>query len=237
MSAILLYGGQTNEKLTLFVAPYLKEHLKRILTVNVKRGNFPKHAVHQLAKLVKFLNHATLPLHQLVTVQMAFPIAGKRIYLVQLTRPSGGTEWKADKVLDPVVMTDYYGMNRVAGSQVIDEWYKTTNYTSDGSIKLFVDWWTRNGQLVLSSLKEAPPQLIHIVCHNSVMRAFCGPKCDRNVTAKNIWSMVFNAGQSTPPEITHGTERLPASSSSIRNELCGWSGSVSVTDYKNAGLQ
>ena len=230
MSAILLYS--TDQVLTLFVAPHLKERIKRRYSaVGMTRGNVPKNVLHQLAKLVRFLNHVKLPVPE---VRVSFPIAANGMYSVRLV-PTNHM-WKADKVVE---MGDYYGLTSSpypsTSTFTSTSWYAPKNLTSDGSLTLFAEWWVHNGQQVFACCNITPTPLIHIVCHRSVMRVFCGTKYSRANTDGNIWSMVFLSGHIGPLDMIPSIPRAK-SSATTPNVLCGKAGRVNKTDYQTAGL-
>lgn len=216
MTAIILYGTTVNNNstpLTLYVAPFLKEHTK--MGGVVKRGNYPVNIFEQLKSLFTFLDYLKNKLDSdkmVKFIDLMFPIYGKKKFeqasihistkmiKFQSKESIFCENLKENDIPEP--LKDYYELEK--GGEETMEWYNPYNYKSNGKIEKFIQWVItyRDMFKFLKNNEKDNKTTVHTVTHSNVMksgvhyirRSLCqyGKKYKKeykNIFDTNAWSL------------------------------------------------
>lgn len=218
MTAIILYGTSFEspegdpEKLptlTLYVAPFLKEHTK--MGGHVKTGNYPVNIFEQLKSLLtflKYLNEKEKKLH-IFQIDLFFPNNDKKFQVIHIRTntssidASGSEEYVVfNKFLEdgiiPKPLKDYYKLEGKEKEKETMEWYNPYNYKSNGKIEKFMKWViTHRDEFGYKS--DNNDITVHTVTHSNVMKTAVDnmkrsdshyhKKQNKSIFDTNAWSL------------------------------------------------
>jgi hypothetical protein len=209
MTAIILYcnGYYKPNVLTLYVAPFLKEHTK--MGGVVKRGNYPVNIFEQLKSLFTFLVYLKNKLDSYKMVEyidLMFPIHDEKKFEQSRIHISTNTiQFQSKETIlyenltenhMPQPLKDYYKLEE-QGEETM-EWYNPYNYKSNGKIEKFMKWIITHRDM-FGYKSDNNDITVHTVTHSNVMktaldnmkRSDCHyhKKQNKSIFDTNAWSL------------------------------------------------
>lgn len=164
-------GNSRRTNFTLYVYPYLKEHIKVVGLIGIKRGNYPTELKLTLANFLKFLefirvNYSDYYINSLPS-QININIwndEGRPLTFL-LTRTTNNSHFVVE-----INEEDCHRCIRQSDSEIINQFFDGSKFVEEGNLNTFV---SHIDDLSPPDQKKLGPNgTIHVVAHSSLMRTY-----------------------------------------------------------------
>lgn len=249
ITAALLYGTGTKPPTTLYlhVYPHLKEKVKKIFGLTIKRGNYPKSIDHTISKFKLFLD--TLMKMKFLDGFPEFELSE----IIELIIPH--TTFKFTFVYETAYEVSIQPTNlynhpplkslRCKGQEIYDTIGPTTNlagYKTDGDLEKFMQYYIENN--------EGPTNhnhVVHVVTHSATMQSYLNSIKSfvreynyEDVIHTNLWSFRTVPNNDAQITLMKGVEldtrgAIKLEKENVAYSLCGYKGSVKKNECNSSG--